>query len=468
MDVQAAVRHLLGLKEPALTATISVEGPPGEESGVPRRFVRVLVAEEKLEGPLVLRITKTGARDARCWVTGPLLSLSYDLGADRRNPFDDAAARALLLGVRAAFERLADSPEAHVVGRALEESAREAAARPAPACAPPVRGARWSNALGFHHECELSGAEEDILYMAVELGVPQLLARAGPSRAEDIVAGVGGDAEMFGPFLRVLVDMGLLVRTAGDERCALDPGFAPLDVVLAALDARREIRDTLRELMAVALRKGRIDKWMHAEDVQRSLWSAGIRLMSIKHQRSFPELLRLAEELGLERARRLLDVGAGSGHHAAAFLTTNLALHVVAADYPHVMPEVRATLERFSLLHRATLLDAPFLSPDWLPPGGCDAVWYANTMHVAGLDENRSLVRKLHDSLEPGGRLVIQERVRKPGTLVNSMNELAWTLGSTGRAYDVDEVTSVVAESGFASVEVRDLDDTLVVVGTKS
>jgi hypothetical protein len=88
-------------------------------------------------------------------------------------------------------------------------------------------------------------------------------------------------------------------------------------------------------------------------------------------------------------------------------------------------------------------------------------------MHVAGLEENRALVRKLHEALLPGGRLIVQERVRKPGTLVNSMNELVWTLGSTGRAYDADEVTTLIARSGFAAVELRDLGDSVVVIGTK-
>src|SRR5262249_5932504 len=151
----------------------------------------------------------------------------------------------------------------------------------------------------------------------IDLGVPQLIARVGPSRPEEIVAGVGGDAEVLGAFLGVLVDMGILVPSADRGGWDLDPEFAPVDVAVAGVEARREIRDRLRQLVPMALRKGRFGKWMDSTEAQDSIWRAAIRLMSIKHQRTFPALLELAAGLGLDGSRRLLDVGAGSGHHAA-------------------------------------------------------------------------------------------------------------------------------------------------------
>jgi precorrin-6B methylase 2 len=305
--------------------------------------------------------------------------------------------------------------------------------------------------------------------MAVDLGLPRFLADAGPSRPTEIAAGVGADAEILAVFLHVLSAMGLVVH-ADDERYALDPEFAPVDAILRVLHARRDMRQKLEALTVAALRKGRITRWMderEAHEVQHANWRNAITLMGIKQQRGFSGMVQFAAALGLDATRTLLDVGAGSGHYAAAFLVAYPTLRVIAADYAHVLPEIAATLERFSVADRATVLDAPFVSPDWLPPGGCDAVWYANTMHVTGIDENRALLAKLHDALEPGGKLIVYERARKTGSLVNAMNELTWSLGGTTRAYGKEDIRALVAEARFIDVEAREEADCVLLVGRK-
>jgi SAM-dependent methyltransferase len=88
-----------------------------------------------------------------------------------------------------------------------------------------------------------------------------------------------------------------------------------------------------------------------------------------------------------------------------------------------------------------------------LPEGPFDAIYYGNTSHMYGPQENRELFARMRRSLVPGGLLVIREFVRgmSEDAALFAVNMLVLTSG--GGTYTADEYESWLTGAGFAGVE---------------
>ena len=154
----------------------------------------------------------------------------------------------------------------------------------------------------------------------------------------------------------------------------------------------------------------------------------------------------LAETLDVTNAKRLLDLGGGSGVMAMALLRSNPQLTAVVFDIPNVCAAGRELANENNLAERITYQPGDF-TQDSLPSGfdivlECDVGSYS-----------QDLFNKIRSALKPQGRLVILDKF---APLQNSAHptRLHWAfLGSledpnrTGTT--ADQVESLLNLSGF-------------------
>ncbi|MFP4502108.1 MAG: methyltransferase [Candidatus Hydrogenedentota bacterium] len=159
--------------------------------------------------------------------------------------------------------------------------------------------------------------------------------------------------------------------------------------------------------------------------------------------------------LDLTRCTHLLDVGAGPAAYSVAFLEAYPNLHATILDMPQVIPIAQERVEKAGLTDRCQFI-AGDLTQD--PFGdGYDIVFLSNIIHSFDSMQNRAIVKKSFDALEPGGRLIVKDFLLEPGRtgpafgLVFAINMLLHT--PAGDTYTQDEVASWCSEAGFTKGE---------------
>ena len=88
-----------------------------------------------------------------------------------------------------------------------------------------------------------------------------------------------------------------------------------------------------------------------------------------------------------------------------------------------------------------------------LPEGPFDAIYYGNTSHMYGPEDNRELFARMRLSLRPGGLLAIREFVRgmSEDAALFAVNMLVLTAG--GGTYTREEYEEWLTGAGYEGVE---------------
>jgi ubiquinone/menaquinone biosynthesis C-methylase UbiE len=124
------------------------------------------------------------------------------------------------------------------------------------------------------------------------------------------------------------------------------------------------------------------------------------RMLYELHQ-SFAQ--QIAGRVDVSNAKRIMDLGGGSGVVSLALLQRNTNLTSLIVDIPNVCSVGREIAKEVGLEDRITYLEANFLEEDL--PMGFDVIMQAD-VGEHGLEH----LRKLWAILEPGGRVVIVDQ----------------------------------------------------------
>lgn len=148
----------------------------------------------------------------------------------------------------------------------------------------------------------------------------------------------------------------------------------------------------------------------------------------------------------LPEGARILDVGGGPGTNAEAFAVGGA--QVTVFDRPEVIEQMRGVLARAGIETVAGDMN------ERLPEGPYDAIYFGNTSHMYGPEENRALFVRMRRSLAPGGTLVIREFLRgmSEDAALFAVNMLVLT--PRGGTYTATEYESWLREAGFEAVEI--------------
>lgn len=147
----------------------------------------------------------------------------------------------------------------------------------------------------------------------------------------------------------------------------------------------------------------------------------------------------------LPEGARILDVGGGPGTNAEAFAAGGA--RVTVFDRPEVVELMRETLAAAGIEMVAGDMN------EGLPGGPFDAVYFGNTSHMYGPEENRTLFARMRRSLAPGGLLVVREFVRGLGEDAALFAANMLVLTPRGGTYTAEEYERWLLEAGYGAIE---------------
>lgn len=175
------------------------------------------------------------------------------------------------------------------------------------------------------------------------------------------------------------------------------------------------------------------------------------------HHRTSEMAPKIAAQIDLRGARTLLDLGGGPGTYAMAFLAKNPQLHATVCDRPAALDVAKEIASTHRVCARLSYLPLDILAE--AIPGTYDVIWYSNVLHIYSPEDNQSLFRRALASLNPGGRLLIQDAFLhdREGVLPEEASLFAVSMllfTERGNTYPAAEVKVWLTDSGFVKIKV--------------
>jgi predicted O-methyltransferase YrrM len=174
--------------------------------------------------------------------------------------------------------------------------------------------------------------------------------------------------------------------------------------------------------------------------------------------------------VGAAQVRRMLDVGGGSGAYSIAFAKANPALTADVLDLSTVEPIAQSHIDAAGVAGRVRVRAGDLRSDKF--GEGYDLVFVSAICHMLDEKENQDLLRRCHEALAPGGRVVVQDFILEPdktapkwGALF-ALNMLVGT--RAGSAYSEPEYAAWLGQAGFRDIkEVRLPGPAALMIGTR-
>jgi (2Fe-2S) ferredoxin/predicted O-methyltransferase YrrM len=294
--------------------------------------------------------------------------------------------------------------------------------------------------------------ESRILLTALELDIFTAIARG--ATAADVAARAGTDVRATETLLNALTALGLLTKEDGcfrnsaqAARYFADPSS---DNARPALLHLAGLWNTWSGLTG-SVRAG--TPAANPEMTERpASWTESF--IAAMHRNAAERAPALVRAVGAGDARRLLDVGGGSGAYSIAFAAAHPRLEADILDLPAVAGIAEGHIRRASLESRVRVRTGDLrrgeLGRDY------DLLLLSAVCHMLGPDENLDLLRRCWSALNPGGRVVIQDFLLEPDkcaprqAALFSVNMLVGT--SSGASYSEREFGDWLRLAGFDDV----------------
>lgn len=296
------------------------------------------------------------------------------------------------------------------------------------------------------------------LAIADDLGVFEIL-NEQPLTSHELTARLGIELRATEAILGVLAGLGLLVLAEGKfhptetGRTYLVPAspyyWGPL---------LRRIRDNpidCRRFLDI-LRRGA----SAAEAPVTTMWQSPAlvpeRLVAFTHgmhAHSFSLAMHVVPSCGLADARRLLDVGGGSGSWSIAAALHHPGLRCVLLDLPTVCGVAREYTERFGVADRIEMVGADMFEDPW--PEGCDRIFLSDIFHDWNDEHCRVLAERAFAALPPGGQILVHEMLladTKDGPLAAATYSMIMLFVTQGRQRSAKELTEILVSAGFTAI----------------
>lgn len=304
---------------------------------------------------------------------------------------------------------------------------------------------------------------------ALKAGLVDALAVPGVHAPEEVASALDGDVRACRVMLDALVALGV-ASIAGEGYALTEVGRlhlvepAPGEPVSPELE-RSSLLHQLRKAQGMldlpyVVRHGHPPARDPAERDLRSF----LRTMAEGDPAPVAEVVErsLAYAAPL-RVGTMIDVGGAVGHVASAF--SERGVRSTLFDRPDVLVQARQYLG--DRVRDIDLLGGDFTVS--LPPGPFDLAYLGNIVHIYGPDTDAALVRRVWNSLVPGGAIVVRDFVweRSARAPLFAVNMLQAT--EQGGVWREEQFRSWLICAGFVDVEVVDLTsaDNQLVMGRK-
>jgi len=301
--------------------------------------------------------------------------------------------------------------------------------------------------------------ESRIFLTAADMDIFTLLAK-NPMSAQEIANRLEATVRGVTILLDAVVSMGLLEKKEDKYDCPVEVASmlskesptSMLPVVMLAIGGWKRWSD----LTGIVYRGNRSRGTPF--DIKESEQEAFTGAMHAIAYRMAPSIVAAIKP---GKARKLLDIGGGSGAYTQAFLEASPALTATIFDLPSVINIARRRLATTGLLDRIQLVAGDFCKDEL--PTGHDLALLSAIIHQNSPEQNIELFRKILRALQPEGRLVIRDHVMssdhtKPTSgAFFAVNMLVVTAG--GRTYSFEEMKSALGSAGFIKVNLIQPDE---------
>jgi SAM-dependent methyltransferase len=292
----------------------------------------------------------------------------------------------------------------------------------------------------------------------VELGVPEAL-RAGPASSVELARRLACDPDGLHRLLRFSSSRGLLGRDrrgrfranrVSEVLCADHPTSmaawarsfgAPWYTAIWA-EAPHSVR-TGDSATRIATGHEFFEYLHSAEPVAGTQFDAamadGARLLG----------LLLAESVDWDGARRLCDVGGGTGRHLADILARRPSMTGVLFDLPEVVGRAASLLSDAGVADRVEVAGGDFF--DFVPPG-CDRYLLTAIVHDWDDEHAAAVLGNVRDAVDPGGRvLVVESRLHDDDVweMAKASDLMMLVLTGSGRERTREEMGALGRRAGL-------------------
>jgi predicted O-methyltransferase YrrM len=309
--------------------------------------------------------------------------------------------------------------------------------------------------------------ESTVLLTAVELDVFTAVGKG--AAAAQIAERLGTNPRSTETLLNALVAIGALEKEAGVFRNTFET--SRYLVAGSPDDARPAVLHTVHmwrawNTLPDAVRKGTAVIPPGVEGQDRQWTEAFIAAM---HRGAANTAASVVRAVGAGGARRMLDIGGGSGAYSIAFAQANEALRAEVLDLAPVVPIARRYIDEAGLASRVTTrigdLRRDKFGSDY------DLILLSAICHMLGPEENQDLFRRCYGALAPGGRIVIRDFILDPdktapkSAALFALNMLVAT--QSGSSYSEGEYRSWLAAAGFEQITRLDPSGDLIVAARR-
>lgn len=294
--------------------------------------------------------------------------------------------------------------------------------------------------------------ESRVILTGIELNI--FAAIGDGATARQVAAKIGTDARATEMLLNALVAMGTLTKSDGvfhvtRVTARYFGGKSPDDARAAMMHTVHlwERWSTLTE----CVRAGTSVARREAAEARDDWTDAFIAAM---HRNARARAPQVVKAVGVQGARRMLDVGGGSGAYSIAFAQATEKLQVELLDLPEVLPIAERHIEEAGLGARIKTR-AGDLRTDLLGKG-FDVILVSAICHMLGPEGNRDLLRHCHAALAPEGRVVVSDFILEADktapkqAALFALNMLVGT--RDGSSYSESEYAAWLREAGFQKV----------------
>jgi cyclopropane fatty-acyl-phospholipid synthase-like methyltransferase len=164
---------------------------------------------------------------------------------------------------------------------------------------------------------------------------------------------------------------------------------------------------------------------------------------------------QVVEKVDLSGIKRLLDLGGGPATAAITFAQAHPEMECVVFDLEGPLEIGQEQIAAAGLKDRITTVAGDFHKDEL--PGGFDTVYISNVIHMMDAEHTLDLLRKAHQALAPGGRLLLKDFFLEESGIEPvsgaqfSVNMLVNTKG--GKTYRRSEALDLIRKAGFTDLE---------------
>ncbi|RAK10966.1 methyltransferase family protein [Salipiger aestuarii] len=187
-----------------------------------------------------------------------------------------------------------------------------------------------------------------------------------------------------------------------------------------------------------------------------------------QHAGSLGPARQLARRLDLSGARRMLDVGGGTGAFAITLCGAFPQLAATIVDFPNVATLGRGHVAEAGLSDRITYVEGNALDTPW--PGGQDVILMSYLFSGVPGDAQAGLIARAFDCLAPGGRLLIHDfvvhadRTGPPLAALWQLQHTAFT--PEARSLDTAGLSTALNGAGFVDVLIDEMIPQMTMLAT--